>query len=524
MIAYKKLLAGLTIAALTACGGGGGGSALPIGPAGPILPPPGPTLTARVVGVGDSLTAGTQSNGTMGISYLGNPVSALPGGLVPATQTNGFFALLFEQATGMTTAQMASPVTSVLPLINNPGNGAQIVVSATPPGFGATHLPCDAFNQAMFSPAGYTASRANPAAVTLDVAVPGITAHEALNMTNPLSGAPPSAVAGACPSFQTLPGDPTSGGLQTLLSSESSLFIPILGGFNGHIGNNQPLTMVNAAVALRPTLATVWLGANDLLKFTFSHGNAPSDTPAQMQADIASTVTQLQAVGAKVVVGNLPDILALPQFFKGSTLQPTLSAFLVKVGIPLVFANIIATNATANIATTYGVGPNGYLTESGLLATLNQCVTQFNGGAGTVNCMPLLDPSGAHSGDGTAYLDDAFAAQVQGLNTAYNAAIGAAVASTGAKLVDIHQTFVNIVLAGGIVPINLPKCCSLQFGGGILSFDGLHPSNTGYALIANVFIDAINAKYSAGIPDVNVLAVYNGTAPYGPLPDPYAPH
>ncbi|MDQ2992089.1 MAG: SGNH/GDSL hydrolase family protein, partial [Candidatus Eremiobacteraeota bacterium] len=484
-------------------------------------------VLARVVGIGDSLTAGTQSNGTMGVSYFGNPVSALPGGLVPATQTNGFFALLQEQIAGGTVASavatISTPATSVLPLIASPGNGGQIVVSATAPGFGPTQLSCNAFNQSMYSLSAIASYRANPTTLPLDVGVPGITAHEAIYMVAPHSGPPPGPVGSSCPGFVTLAGDPTSGGLQTLLDAEDSNFYPILGSFAGKLGPNQPLTMLNAALADRPTLSTVWLGANDLLKFTFSGGQAPIDTPAQMQADIAQIINSLKGVGSKVVVANLPDILALPQFTKGgATLTATMSAFLQKVGIPAPFAALIASNASANIQTKYGVTGNGYLTESGFLAAFSQCIAQFKGGAGTVNCNPVLDPTTAGSGFGAAYLPDAFAAQVQGLNTAYNAAIAAAATSTGAPLVDIHQTFVNIATAGG-VPINPPKCCSLAFGGGLLSFDGLHPSNTGYAILSNVFIATINASYGTAIPAVNASNVYNGAGGYT-FPDPYAMH
>jgi len=40
------------------------------------------------------------------------------------------------------------------------------------------------------------------------------------------------------------------------------------------------------------------------------------------------------------------------------------------------------------------------------------------------------------------------------------------------------------------------------FGGGF-SLDGVHPTATGYAVIANGFIDAINAQFSAGLQRVD---------------------
>ena len=42
--------------------------------------------------------------------------------------------------------------------------------------------------------------------------------------------------------------------------------------------------------------------------------------------------------------------------------------------------------------------------------------------------------------------------------------------------------------------------------GGAFSLDGVHPSTRGYAIIANDFIKAINAKYAANIPQVDVAS------------------
>ncbi len=508
-----RVVAVAAIAALTACSGST--NFQPVPPSSnpnPVLPKTSGTLS-RIVGVGDSLTAGTQSDGTMGVSYTGNPVSAFPGGLVPSTQPNGFFALLYEQATGMTAAQMAAPATSILPLINPPGNGAQLVPNSTG-SFSASQLPCSAFNEAMFSPAQLRTVRANPATTPLDVGIPGITAHEALNMFHPITGPQPLPVNGVCPGYVTIPGDPTSGAFQELFN-ESSMFYPVLGNFAGRLGANQPLTMVNAAISLRPTLATVWLGANDLLKFAEAFGQAPVDTPAQMQKDITTIINRLRSVGAKVVVANIPDVLQTAQFFPGGAkLTGTLTFYLEHFGVPSSVAGIAAANASANIATTYHVTGAGFLTESGFFGTVVQVAAGVQ--LGNLNVTPILDtPGKPGSGAGTQYLPDAFAAQVQALNNAYNAAIGAAASGTGAPLYDAHAAFGAIFKAGG-VPINPPICCSPAFGGGLFALDGIHPTNTGYALVANGWIQTINTAYGTTIPPVNVAAIY--------ATDPYAPH
>src|ERR1035437_1877130 len=50
------------------------------------------------------------------------------------------------------------------------------------------------------------------------------------------------------------------------------------------------------------------------------------------------------------------------------------------------------------------------------------------------------------------------------------------------------------------------------FMGGLFSLDGIHPTNTGYAIIANEFIKTMNRSLLAGIPPVSVEQV-NKTDP-----------
>jgi hypothetical protein len=59
------------------------------------------------------------------------------------------------------------------------------------------------------------------------------------------------------------------------------------------------------------------------------------------------------------------------------------------------------------------------------------------------------------------------------------------------SIVDSYQT--NPVTIQGIT-------ISTHFNGGAFSLDGLHPSDTGYALFANAFIKASNAAYGSTIP------------------------
>ena len=144
------------------------------------------------------------------------------------------------------------------------------------------------------------------------------------------------------------------------------------------------------------------------------------------------------------------------------------------------------------------------------------------------NCKPV-----SGSGLGTYYITPAFAGRIEGSNNAINQGLDAAASASHVPLVDIQTVFHGFAsgnpsnryykLATSIEP---GVCCGLGFPYGLLSFDGLHPSNTGYALTANEFITTINKAYGTHIPEIDVKAVYKGTRCSNPkycYPDPYAP-
>lgn len=481
---FYRPIAALAVIALAACGGPGsvGTVAMP-----PTNVPKAGLASQTYVGVGDSLTAGYQSSGLLGDPTATSPISALPGGAVPPGQEAGWWALFYQQATGKSAASPTGP----LPLIKSPGLSDQLVVSTQPPGFAGTHSGCDTFNDAAYSPTEWTATRMNPSAAIADLGVPGITMHEAISMTGPLTGPPTGPDCG----YVTIPGDPTSGGLQSLVQGESLMYYPILGQFAATLPPGQA-TELNAAVSLKPSMTTVWLGANDLLKYVFSHGNSPAtDSPAQFAADLATIVTTLEKSGSKVVVGNLPHILGepgiegpTPQFFPIAKLSADLQA----LGVPAA----VAGNVQAYVQATY-TGPSGFLTESGFFTVL----TEISAGAPSIN----LDPNGAGSGDGPLYLDSAFAAQAMALNDAYNTAIATVATNTGAALADVETAFDSLDQSG--LTLAPGVTLTMQFGGGLLSYDGLHPSNTAYAAIANVFIGAADTKFGTTIPPLSAAQI-----------------
>ncbi len=572
----QRAFALVAMAALAACGGGGSSSS--------TIPAPGPStapnVLARIVGVGDSLTAGYQSAGWLGATNVPNPLltgTPYAGAPAPFGQENGWWSLLYQQAQTAVTGMPFSPFemalpTSPLPLIAGPGIGNELVPAnpaltgglsfgplyGTAPGAG-----CKANDQAAYSLSTVATTLMNPSATPLDLGIPGLTIHEEIAMHQPL-----------VPSCAAIPGIPA--GVQGVVGGESEDFWPVLHGFT-NLGSS--LTPLAAAVSLKPTLATVWLGANDLLKYAFSAGQWQGDdtTVAQVQSDMTTIINQLKATGAKVVVANIPDILVAPQFFTvqdpavltaqlAPTLQPsvcdiqanaacTIELFATSQNPALPITLPEAQSLVAAVSLAYGLctagstpgtcsttAPAGYLTETGMLTTIETlgAVIKANptlllnptGLATALTGALQLDPSGAGTGLGGYYFTPAWAAQVQSVNDNINNGILAAAQATNTPLVDTKTLEDNLSWKGAIgnpnpyflqaLTINPGKCCTLGFGGGILSFDGLHPSDTGYALIANAFIQTINTAYGTTMNQVSPVNVYNGTGYF--YPDPFAQH
>ncbi len=486
MNARARSLAALGAAlSLAACGGGGGRSQT-----NPLVPPAqvgqtAPAANFRIVGVGDSLTAGVQSDGLMGadLPVLGTNPTLGQIGPVQRTQEHGFFALLWEQANGVDITALSDPTKSPLPLMIPPGVGGLLAPTTSGFPYPVTSI-CTGAQAAANSFSTALGLRENPTFSPYDLGIPGQTAHEALYMTGPI---------GTC---NPVPAQFVA--LNALLNGESQNFWPVLATFG------QGVPQVSAAVSLRPQLATVWLGSNELLKLAGSNGAAPATSAASIQADISSIIGQLQTAGAKVEVANLIDVMGAAYFIPEPAYATELGAFISKANPTLPAATVAAiaqSYASAEIAAA-GLGAGGYFTINALFATLQAAAASA--------APPALTP-------GTDYISDAVATQVKSLNTAYNASIAAAVSQNHAALVDIATLFGSIETAGGI-PINPPKCCSLVYGGGFFSLDGLHPSNTGYAILAKAFIDEFNTAYTTGIPaiDAQIPAIYAG--------DPYAPH
>lgn len=110
------------------------------------------------------------------------------------------------------------------------------------------------------------------------------------------------------------------------------------------------------------------------------------------------------------------------------------------------------------------------------------------------------------AGTDTAQTFDAKVAQIDTITDQYDAALAQAIAPyANLHLVDFAGEVAAIrdtgIVAGG-------EACTVAHFGGLISLDDLHFTDTGYALYANVFVDAVNAQLGLSIPHVDIDAVH----------------
>lgn len=124
----------------------------------------------------------------------------------------------------------------------------------------------------------------------------------------------------------------------------------------------------------------------------------------------------------------------------------------------------------------------------------------------------LADPANPASVRGIGVpLGDQYAlipAEIMAIETArngYNAAIAsvAETYSTRLALADVNAAFKTLLTNRIAITNNIAITPNINPPTGMYSEDGIHPNSRGYAFIANIFIDAINAKFGSSVPKAN---------------------
>jgi hypothetical protein len=228
-------------------------------------------------------------------------------------------------------------------------------------------------------------------------------------------------------------------------------------------------SQVEWAENLAPTTIVVWLGNNDALNVVFSADPSVLTPLPVFRAAYTEVTTRLAATGATLVLANIPDVTVVPFLTSAEKVA-------AQIGLPL-----------STIGPILGIGPGDFVTPDAFALIQARLAN------------PGLGPL-----PGSVVLDAGEVAVVRSTINSYNEIIAEQAQVLGAGLVDIHDLAAHLQAQGFVTG---GQRLTTNFLGGLFSLDGIHPTNTGYAVIANTFIKEMNRGFAAGIPAVSVERV-----------------
>lgn len=248
-------------------------------------------------------------------------------------------------------------------------------------------------------------------------------------------------------------------------------------------------TYMQFATAKPWTFFSCWLGNNDILGYATAGatGEAPT-AKATFSAAYNAVIEKLVSTGAKGVVATIPDV-STTAYFRTVTLASLLTA-------------IKATPAGASVTDIYiapSSGPSRAATTEDLF-TLPLSSANLIGKTTQAG----LPPYGLHPSnpvESKFVLDKAEVVVVNDYIASYNTSIKTIANTKGLAIMD---AYIMLKEYTGGKSVNGIPVSSAFIQGNLFSLDGIHLTPLGYAITANAFIAAINAKYGSSISIVDV--------------------
>lgn len=273
-------------------------------------------------------------------------------------------------------------------------------------------------------------------------------------------------------------------------------------------------TVLDQARAAKPTIATLWIGNNDILGYATSGGLLPH-TPEETFAGLYDQLCGALALDKiPVVLANIPNVKAIPFF---TTVAPGVGLAIqaAQAANPDIVGLVYQTTEAPFI----GVAPVQSLLTNGVLITLKGStaaafIGDTEGQYYSVTGTPIPDNVNTAFPFGLTpenpfpngfVVDPAEQTIIENVTAAFNSTISNVAAKYGFHLVDVNSLFDEIA-ENGIVADGVELKTDFVTGG-LFSLDGVHPTNQGYAIVANEFIKVINSKFNATIPYINVSTI-----------------
>ena len=303
-------------------------------------------------------------------------------------------------------------------------------------------------------------------------------------------------------------------------------------------------SVLEDAMAQNPTFFSLWIGNNDVLSYATSGGVGTNQTgntnpatyssnditdPNVLAGSIRTVLEGMKSVGAtKGVIANIPYVTSIPFFTTVpynavplddasaaalnaqliGKLKPILTALgqgdrlktLTDLSAQITAAltnNGVPAAQASFIGTTYGQARHATSGDLILLSTKSAINAEAAGVPAPYNKQGITYPL-----EDKYVLTKSEVAQVTTATNAYNTQIKALAEAYGLAFVDTNAKMVELGKSSGI-QYNGVNYSTTFVTGGSFSLDGVHLTGKGYAVIANEFIKAINAKYKSNLRQVN---------------------
>jgi hypothetical protein len=282
-------------------------------------------------------------------------------------------------------------------------------------------------------------------------------------------------------------------------------------------------TVLQQAASLKPTFFAIGVLGNELLGPATTGTVIDGVTLISKEAYAASyktivdTMKAAQGGTGKGVAATVPDVTSLPYFTAVSPiigLNPATGAPIYVLGPTGCPTGVPACPVPAGTVVPLPLGSLmklGYGIPCAVAATLPMCNNPLPDNAtliGTTGVPGLLYPSEV--------------ALLKTRGVEYNAQIATLAQGAGYKVFDTAALLADIAAHGReFAGMTLT---SAYLSGGVFSYDGVHPSAAGYAIVADALVQFVNANYGTSLPRVDMspyLLKGNSsggfpTATYGP--------
>lgn len=336
------------------------------------------------------------------------------------------------------------------------------------------------------------------------------------------------------------------------LAGADPRFNPFYARFASNPGTSTVLSDAISSMSNGGTFFLFWLGMDDVLLHA-AYGGDPAKAPLTSVTDFRNqfnfALGNILAAnsGIEGVIGTYPDLFTMPHFtavpwnaipLDAASASALTSKLAVNYNAFLDGMVGVAVGFTADEAAlrklTYTAGQNAILIKDETLTDLTPYMQGPYAGlqpyamarqTKSTDIIPLSAGNilGKEVAPGqilgiSVPVDDQYilipseSQLIAERLAAFNGVVTAFVASNLNRLAlaDVNQAMKNFVTARAAVANNITVTPNINPPTGIYSEDGIHPNSRGYAFIANIFIDAINAKFGASVPKAN-LANYGAT-------------